>query len=756
MMATIGRTTRMCMLDGPLRRGAVVLCLWALAACSGGASGAGADLPPSDAGVDVDPNDGRVRLRFEIPRDGPADFGSLPWPSDLYMDDDGRIAVGRLPGDDASDLSEQYMSRLRGGLSELDGFGATTPIYFFFDGEIDVGSLPDGADGTLLAGATVFLLDVDANSPAAFERVAVQLRYDNAQRRLALRPKRGSALVPGRRYAAVVTAGLRAADGGVVAPSAEFAAVRSLRPAGNAVNALDAGAARSAQVRENYGPVFDALERAGTQRAEVLGLAVFRVQTVPSMLTEALQAVSEQPPVAVLDAPRDDLDSLLGTPAQPAAGLDVAGGVLHSGIGAMVQGRFMTRNYASPSVGVHGRFQRDDAGMLRVQRTEDVPFTLWLPAADVSVAKLPLVVYQHGLGTERSQSVVLANRLCAAGYAVVAMDLPYHGGRSAIPDARNGFTGAEGADGFGDGSGDFAGLGDGQAAGGPLLPRYYRAAVFQSLLDLSGMLRALRALDWSAALAGSAYEGTALDTERLGFVGVGLGGELGLALAARELDLGIGAVEALWSGAHITENWSAARGRQSLFRALAASIGKAAQVPIEGGEALVAAQWWPGLSLYQTMVDTADPMVLAAGLRRLPVNALLVAAEHDANTTPASSEALARAIGAMVQGRGARWIDDLASVDGRSPVSGNFAAGDDTVTRVMAHADGATERAHVARAGMRTHALGIDGIYTELATPEPLQEPIDALLDQAQVFSTTYRACQAQGSVCPATVAELP
>lgn len=714
-----------------------------LGGCGEGARG-DTGMPANDGGVGADPGEASVRLRFELPAQGSPDFGAIPWPSDLYVDEDGRIAVGELPG---GDRSRQYLARLRAALSELDGFGATTPMYFYFDGELDRDSLPPVSDGLLADDAPFFLVDVDSNSPTPFERVAVQWHYHSQSQRLSLRPTRGTRLVPGRRYAAVVTSALQAADGTAVGPTADFAAIRALD--------LPAQTPRLRAAQLAYDPIFDALARAGTARRDVVGLAVFRVQSDRGTLDDAFALATDTAPEFVIDAPRRALDDLLGTPAESLAGLDVKGGVAHEGIGAMLQGRVTVPSFVTPQPGVHGRIQRDATGALLVKRFEEVPFTAWLPPVEVALDALPLVVFQHGLGGDRSQSAVLANRLCAAGHAVVAMDLPYHGSRSRYPDERNNFTGAPGADGFGDRSGDFAGLGDEQALAGQLHPGYYLGAVFQSMVDLGALLAVLRDGDLGVALAGTEYAELGFDPARIAFVGVGLGGELGLGLAARGDAPAFGALEALFSGGHVTDNWSDAPGYASLFSGLA----EAFAVDVAAREAAQdPPQWWPELALYQTLIDLADPQVLAAGLRQRPVNVLLVRAQHDERRTGRSSEALARAVGAGLLGETPRFVPSLVTEPAADTVSGNYLAGDDTVTRVLVGAAGATHQAYYLRTGQRGYDVLDDGSYVALAAPEDNPEPIDALLEQTQGFLSTYATCQAMGAaaVCPASVSSLP
>jgi hypothetical protein len=56
-----------------------------------------------------------------------------------------------------------------------------------------------------------------------------------------------------------------------------------------------------------------------------------------------------------------------------------------------------------------------------------VPFVYLAPAGTPPVGGWPLVIFQHGINGEKEQVVPVAGALTAAGFAVVAIDLPLHG-----------------------------------------------------------------------------------------------------------------------------------------------------------------------------------------------------------------------------------------------------------------------------------------------------------------------------------------
>ncbi|RKG67382.1 hypothetical protein D7V80_16360 [Corallococcus sp. CA054B] len=63
-------------------------------------------------------------------------------------------------------------------------------------------------------------------------------------------------------------------------------------------------------------------------------------------------------------------------------------------------------------------------------RNTRYPFMLFLPKEAAPATGYPVVVFGHGLTSNRTSAVSVANTLTGAGYAVVAMDAVYHGERT--------------------------------------------------------------------------------------------------------------------------------------------------------------------------------------------------------------------------------------------------------------------------------------------------------------------------------------
>ncbi len=59
--------------------------------------------------------------------------------------------------------------------------------------------------------------------------------------------------------------------------------------------------------------------------------------------------------------------------------------------------------------------------------TRNVPYLFLAPASAPPAGGYPVAIFQHGIGGRKEQVLAMANAVCAAGYAVIAIDLPLHG-----------------------------------------------------------------------------------------------------------------------------------------------------------------------------------------------------------------------------------------------------------------------------------------------------------------------------------------
>jgi dienelactone hydrolase len=689
------------------------------------AGGAGCDGSTPASGPDAGAG---VRARFELVPD-PIDFGAVPFPDDLYRAGGG-IALGRFPGETEAD--PQTVASLRASLAEIDGFGVTSAVFFEIEGAIDPSSLPASPSASLVEDASAFLVDADPASPTAFQRIPVVARWDPVAQRVSLQPVDGRPLTPGRRYAAVLTSGVRAEGGGALLPSRAFETVRdaSSRPSDPlAAEAYDA-----------YAPVLATLARQGISREQVAALAVFTVQTVGRDFEDARALVyagsAPRPTIRRVVGAGPALDALLGTPEGDGIGGDAPGGVRHGHIAWVIDGTFPSRELASPAPGVHGAWQRDAGGALVVRRSAEVWFTLVLPQG-VDLADVPVVVYQHGLGGQRGDVFAVADALCAAGFAVAAIDIPYHGMRTtgAPDDRRHQYGASEGPDLYGDRVGqvvytDYLGIGDEAGELVPFHPFYVRDVLRQSVVDLMSLVRVLDEGDFAAvpAMGGPAF---AISERPMGFVGVSLGGILGTIFVAHEPRIGAALLSV--TGGHLSRLVERSPAFGATFLGILLPRVGLFYEDIDWDAQPASAQ--PGVVLYQMLLDRGDSIAHAAHLGQRPVHLLMHLARDDETVPNSATEALARAIGMPIVGGAPRFTDLEPAA---APLSWNATVGEMMVTRALYVWEPATHGMLSSRGGESRFEPPLDPPFRRRAAPVLITNPVAQAQEQMRHFFATW------------------
>jgi dienelactone hydrolase len=697
------------------------------AACAESTGGDPSQSRPMDAAVEQTPG---THVRFEPGQQGAAlDFGAIPWPDDLYLNQQSKLSLGALP---AGTVNSDYMRKLRESLPELDGFGVTTPIYFYVDGgSLDENTLPQTAEESVGSRASVFLIDADSASPEAFQRLRVDIRWSEQLHRLALRPALGHPLTPGRRYAAIVTRRVKDRNGKPLAPELKFAAVRD-----NA-NVTDA---RLLRARAEYTPVFEtlvkALTPAQTPREDIVSMAVFRVQSANADLEAArrkVRALDLPAPSGLVMTEGTLLDSVLGKADSPSA-------APHDQLSAMIHGNLPSANFLSATAKVHGVWTRDETGMLSQKRTEDVPFTLFLPRGSEPA---PVVIYQHQRGHERSDAALIANVLASRNIALIAIDAPFQGLRAKSDaatqsvDTRNRFTGSNIPDRFGDQPGDFYGADDTQALLVPFHPFYVRDALRQGVVDLMTLVRFLDEGDLSVFAELGTAGARKLDTRRIGFIGEDLGAAMGVLLAPFEPK--VQALALVGAGAFVAQGFWLDATHKELFSRLAELVGRSAEnVDYERDSPA----YWPELALFETLLGRGEPAAYASTLRRTPVNVLLLMAQDDEVVANVATEALAVSLGANLLSAEARYLGDLDTYPASSgdPVTGNFQIENDHVTRLLRIYDPADHSLLLSAAGQHTYATPVRPPFHALAETTSFDNPVsDAQSTLADYFDSFFK-----------------
>ncbi len=398
------------------------------AACGGSSDGGDDDPAGPDAGSNP-----IAAAAYAPPAPGSgAAWGAVPFPSDLYLDADGRLTLQSLPaGVNADPNMVEYM---KDTLHRYDGAGVWSGAFVPVDGELD----PDTLAGN------VVLVELDND----LAEVPTDLRWRSDLGGIVAVPKVGHVLHQRTRYAVYVTSGVLATDGSSLAPAPAF------------VEAMDASATPTdpgvAAAQDSLRPLVEALD--ASTAASLVSASVFTTADVTSEMRAMRDVVAGIAPTVTIDdvwGPDPvELNQLFG-PAPP----DALPGFLHGqtrnhphgNIAVVIHGTIALPSFLASEPNVAGFVEVDGDGTPVVKGTHGVAFTLTLPNGVASYADTPVVVYNHGMNRTRVDMLAQANSAAGSGMAMLAIDIAYHGSRSlTTSDAKNDLTGEVEPDGFGD------------------------------------------------------------------------------------------------------------------------------------------------------------------------------------------------------------------------------------------------------------------------------------------------------------------
>ena len=390
----------------------------------------------------------------------------LPLPNDVLLtrDEQMRVTGVNLPiPDDASEIEKAFL----GGLRKLDGFSALTVSTAAFTRELDPATIvPFGGSGPLLQHAadfatlTVGLADITAivKNPDSTEALA-QLKVLGADQavlaadggNLVVAPQPGFPFDGGHTYMALVLggwkdvagtptyAGLDTTDRSGLEPSPIFLMARSANRLVNDlgqsyVSVLDDGTAALLEtLRQSYEPLFTKLnDLLQVPRERALLLWTFTVQGILEPLA-ALRSALKDAPYADGAAP------LAGDVRRPTEVLP-PGTAYSNLLAVVVDGSFEGHlllgkaDFTNPAKPVLEPFQQNADGSPKWSTDKDhpllrVPFVLAIPKGPVPTGGWPVVLFQHAMGRDKGDVWTLANELAGAGFAVLALDAVWHGGR---------------------------------------------------------------------------------------------------------------------------------------------------------------------------------------------------------------------------------------------------------------------------------------------------------------------------------------
>lgn len=451
--------------------------------------------------------------------------GRMPLPIDLLRDElTGRVEIPARASDSAKE------KQIKEDLRAYDGFATTASQLFELSAPVDPSTLNE---------TTVQLYPV-VSGEGAFAPIPITVALAPDLRRVELAPKQ-LPLAEKTTYAVVLRPGIRDARGKPVRPmlTGVFLGLRSPLVVGgaSAIESLDLASARKLEAsRVRLSPLLDRLGR-----EKVLAAWPFTTMTIVDPLVSALGAAER------LTLPADPKEIVETSAAKALLDFPLASLTTLLNVKKVYEGKIATADFLDPLT--RARY-RDGS-----HRERWISFMLTIPEVAVPGASLPVVIFGHAICTERRFVLAVADALAKRGFAAIAIDLPYHGERTACawngpmcfpdplskegamlcPDPCPGGATCS-ADGL---------CRDGKGAVVPFstwpvikMPQASGAAFIeldsiagtthhfsQAVTDLGALSRSLAKGDWQKAV------GHGFKTDRIGYLGQSLGGIIGATYA---------------------------------------------------------------------------------------------------------------------------------------------------------------------------------------------------------------------------------
>ncbi len=440
----------------------------------------------------------------------------MPLPIDLMIDPDtGHVDLPLAPWDSA--MESEVKLRLR----EFTGFGLSSDMLYEFTAPVD---------STTLSDRSVHLFRLDA-TPVEVPAV-VTLMDDHTHVIVAPGEQR---LAEDTRYLVVVDNTVRDVEGRpiITMPAGHFLKAKSPVYDGALASSLVSGVdSPDAHKLENArSQIVSVLDQVGRDR--ILAAWPFKTMAVKQPLVEARDSAER---LGASPDPHDVEHLSTGDAiADFPLGLTSFGNVADVYYGTIESPYFLD---------TQTRALRADGG----HKMEAVAFSLTVPK-NPKPGPIPVVIFGHGLVTERRFVLAVANSLASKGYAAISIDFPFHGKRTycatggpvsvvnpstgevqSLNPCESGSTcNKEGrcvdAQGNGNHLAKFPIL-DLPVASGAVFNEVDHIAsskdhFWQALVDLGSLDRALRKGAWEPLL------GRPVDTSRIYYTGQSLGGIMG-------------------------------------------------------------------------------------------------------------------------------------------------------------------------------------------------------------------------------------
>lgn len=506
----------------------------------------------------------------------------LPFPSNLLFSGtaDGTL---NIPVADPTNVSDPIVA-----MNALDGFSTVAPISTRFSSAIDPSTLTPASVRMFevtLSGIGGAVTGINRELVYGTEFLPTLSTVDPTRSTLVILPTRP--LKPRTSYLVMLNNEIKGANGFNPETSAHYLIAKTPK------SLIGTPAASLEPVRQLVNFQETALANLGIPKDQIILSWTFSTQSIGNVLTTARTLATGSS--AVNPTPIGTTANLLPPGASP--------GLANVFVGNLTVPYYLANASAGPTAPLSTFWQGAGGSNLTflnptpvVKSTETIPMLVTVPNAGSGMVK-PLTgwkvaIFQHGITSNRTSMLALADTMARDGFAVVAIDLPLHGLPVGHPlrlapertfdlDLVNNTTGAPGPDGVADRSGThFINLSS-------LLTS--RDNFRQGVADLFALTRALPTMDVDGG-------GPDFDPSEVYFIGHSLGGMVGAVFLAQEPTVKSAVLGMPGGGIAKLLDGSASFGPQI-------AAGLAAKGVVKGS-----AEYESFLGAAQTVIDSGDPI----------------------------------------------------------------------------------------------------------------------------------------------------
>lgn len=371
----------------------------------------------------------------------------IPFPNNLLFAGTADLTLN-IPVDDATNFADPAVA-----MNALDGFSTVAPMTAEFSTSID---------STSISGTSVKLYEVSLYSSVSqpiagpvigvtdtltfgVDYIAALSSVDTSNSTLAIVPLKP--LAPSTSYMVVITDDLKTTDGKAFGPSVTYRLIKSLSsplvfcsdPTASsctlpgALRSLDATTLASFEgMRQiiNTSNSTVATADASISTSDIILSWSFTTQSIGTILTQERDDIVNGaiPASALAGAPTTDNSDDNGI-------LDSANHLADIYVGTLDVPYYLTAAssvndptpLASVWKGTGGADITPLAPDAEPNSTQTIPLMASIPKGTMPGAGWPVVIYQHGITSNRATMLALADAMANEGLAVVAIDLPLHG-----------------------------------------------------------------------------------------------------------------------------------------------------------------------------------------------------------------------------------------------------------------------------------------------------------------------------------------